>query len=111
MSIFVTWLLLAEDGDAAAPLVYRGSHANPADDDPRGGWVEVAAIPDHCHPAVRWQVAPPEGLPVEYLRLSVGQVADPSSGCGPGWATVVLDRAQVEELHETLGAWLTAEGQ
>ncbi|MFG2819213.1 hypothetical protein ACGFX4_07260 [Kitasatospora sp. NPDC048365] len=109
MSIFATWLLLAEDGDAAAPRVYKGSHADPEDGDPRGGWVEVAAIPNHCHPAVRWQVAPSDGLPVEYLRLSVGQAAEPSSSGLPGQATVILDRAQVEDLHETLGAWLTAE--
>ncbi|MFI8461808.1 hypothetical protein [Kitasatospora sp. NPDC085464] len=52
MSIFATRLLFADDGDdggletAPAPRIYRGSHVNPAADDPRGGWLELAEIPE-----------------------------------------------------------------
>ncbi|QES53156.1 hypothetical protein DEJ51_01880 [Streptomyces venezuelae] len=117
MSIFATWLLLAEDGDAAAPLVYRGSHVNPADSDPRAGLLEVAAIPNHCHPRVRdldtapdarvpAEAPPVEGLPVEYLRVAVAQSAGTFPGGLPGHATVIIDRAQVERLRDTLTEWL-----
>ncbi|MFJ6482345.1 MULTISPECIES: hypothetical protein [unclassified Streptomyces] len=82
MSIFATWLLLAEDGDEGAPLVYQGSHVNPADDHPRAGRLEIAAVPNHCHPGVRNRevaaagaLATAEGLPVEYLRVSLAQSA------------------------------------
>ncbi|WKD30614.1 hypothetical protein [Streptomyces xanthophaeus] len=112
MSIFATWLLLAEDGDGAAPLVYQGSHVNPAESHPRAGRLEIAAIPDHCHPGARNRDlaadAPvtAEGRPVEYLRLSVAQSAGTDPGGRPGRATVILDRAQVERLHGTLAEWL-----
>ncbi|MFF4392107.1 hypothetical protein ACFY0G_35910 [Streptomyces sp. NPDC001552] len=113
MSIFATWLLLAEDGDEAAPLVYQGSHVNPADDHPRAGRLEIAAVPNHCHPGVRNQEMPAagalvaaEGRPVEYLRVSLAQCAGTCPDDRPGQATVILDRAQVERLHATLAEWL-----
>ncbi|MFG2972592.1 hypothetical protein ACGFYY_06255 [Streptomyces sp. NPDC048331] len=107
MSIFATWLLLAEGGDAAAPLVYQGSHVNPSDSHPRAGWLEIAAIPDHCHPGTRdLPAAPAEGLPVEYLRVSLGRSADTGPGGRSEQATVVLDRGQVERLRDTLTEWL-----
>ncbi|MCX4808373.1 hypothetical protein ACFWWM_07665 [Streptomyces sp. NPDC058682] len=116
MSIFATWLLLAEDGDGAAPLVYQGSHVNPADDHPRAGWLEIAAVPNHCHPGVRNQepaaAAAPvaaEALPVEYLRVSLAQSAGTCPDGRPGRATAILDRAQVERLHATLAEWLAAD--
>ncbi|MGW1468276.1 hypothetical protein ACWCPT_28470 [Streptomyces sp. NPDC002308] len=115
MSIFATWLLLAEDGGSAAPVVYQGSHVNPSDDDPRAGRLEIAAIPNHCHPDVRFRdplgsvddPADAHGLPVEFLRLSVDQPTDVRpDGDAVGRATVILDRAQVEHLHSTLAEWL-----
>ncbi|MFI5533920.1 hypothetical protein ACIA8O_35825 [Kitasatospora sp. NPDC051853] len=111
MSIYATWLLFADDdGDAPAPLVYQGSHVSPAEHHPRAGRLELAAVPNHCHPQVRGRHLDAEeldelpSLPVEFLRLSLSRPA-PGDSHDAG-ATVVLDRAQVEQLHRTLGAWL-----
>lgn len=116
MSIFATWLLFAEDGDEAAPLVYQGSHVNPADDHPRAGRLEIAAVPNHCHPGVRNHdvaaasaLVAAEGLPVEYLRVSLVESPGTRPDGRPGQATVILDRAQVERLHATLAEWLGAD--
>ncbi|MER7578383.1 hypothetical protein [Kitasatospora sp. NPDC097691] len=133
MSIFATRLLFADDGGletAPAPRIYRGSHVNPAADDPRGGWLELAVIPDHCHPDVRFRDDPePTGgrpVPVEYLRLGLGRPSEDTSGDGGSGgsgsggsgsdqggssgagaqATVILDRPQVELLHAALTEWL-----
>lgn len=91
------------------PLIYQGSHVNPSDDDPRGGYLLACAIPNHCHPDVRFDNHDDEGAPVDYLRLSMGE--DPSTyhGMEPGHATLVLGRAQVEKLRDTLTQWLDAE--
>lgn len=90
------------------PLAYLGSHVNPSDDGPRGGVVDVAAIPNHCHPSVRG-LGTDAGPPVEFLRLSVREGDDTYGDPEPGYAQVVLDRRQVEELHKTLTHWLETE--
>ncbi|MFB9365045.1 hypothetical protein [Kitasatospora albolonga] len=116
MSIYATWLLFAVDGDAPPPLAYRGSHLNPADHHPRDGRLELAAIPDHCHPLVRDPALSagaseqPAPLPVDFVRLSLTRPAatneeHPASET----TTVILDRSQVELLHRTLGEWLEAD--
>ncbi|MGW7580884.1 hypothetical protein ACWGKU_03135 [Kitasatospora sp. NPDC054768] len=127
MSIFASWLYFADDGhgNAPAPRISQGSHVSPAEDDRRGGRLELGVIPNHCHPDVRFGDAPePEGgwpLPVEYLRLGLGGPApdDPEDADGTGGAdgadgtgsraTVILDRAQVELLHATLTEWLNTD--
>lgn len=91
-----------------APIIYRGSHVNPADNDPRGGSIDVAAIPNHCHPSVRFSDTD-EGPPVWFLRLSVDEDDATYHGMQPGSATIVLDRAQVAELRDTLTTWLDTE--
>ncbi|MFJ9444365.1 hypothetical protein ACIRRH_21165 [Kitasatospora sp. NPDC101235] len=122
MSIFATWLYFGgdDDSDAPAPRIYQGSHVSPADDDRRGGWLELGVIPNHCHPDARFGDAPePEGgwpLPVEYLRLGLGRPAEDgpegadgaANGAG-SQATVILDRAQAELLHATLTQWLNTD--
>lgn len=90
-----------------APIIYQGSHVSPAADHPRGGSIDIAAIPNHCHPDVRG-TAGEDGPPVEYLRLSVDEDETTFQGGQPGQATVVLDRAQAEQIRDTLTAWLTA---
>ncbi|MFG2909005.1 hypothetical protein ACGF13_28540 [Kitasatospora sp. NPDC048286] len=112
MSIFATWLYLGDDShsNGPAPRIYQGSHVSPADDDPRGGWLELSVIPNHCHPDVRFSGLPePEGgwpVPVEHLRLGLGRPPEDGSQ-GPGSAaTVILDRAQAELLHAALTEWL-----
>jgi hypothetical protein len=116
VSIYASWLLLAggdTDADGPAPLIYRGSHISPADDGGRDGWVEVAAIPNHCHPAIRGK---PSGElthevilahPVEFLRLSLGE----GEATDAPQVTVVLDRSQVEHLQVTLTTWLDTSGR
>ncbi|MFE7527530.1 hypothetical protein ACFU7Y_17690 [Kitasatospora sp. NPDC057542] len=115
MSIFATWLYLADadDGDGPAPRLYQGSHVNPAADHPRGGWLELSAIPNRCHPDVRFgdEPEPEDGwpAPVEYLRLGLGRPAEEGSGEPGSLTTVVLDRTQAELLHATLTRWLNTD--
>jgi hypothetical protein len=91
-----------------APLIYQGSHVNPADDDPRGGSLSVAAIPNFCHPSVRGTDAE-DGPPVEFLRVDVAEDETTYHGGNPGYATVVLDRAQVQKFRDCLTGWLESE--
>lgn len=136
MSIYSTWLLLDGHEDNCAvwvetdpgvfefcdrpcscgtprvPIVYEGSHVLPADTDRRGGVVGVAAIPDFITRDGR-DDARGEGLK-DWLRLSVH--SEPSTTryrgaayVGGGDATVVLTRPLVEELRDTLTAWLERE--
>lgn len=89
----------------AAPLIYQGSHVNPDDADPRGGYLFACAIPNHCHPSVRMEGGD-DGPPVEYLRLSMGEHHTTYRGMEPGHSTLVLDRSHVERLRDTLTTWL-----
>lgn len=90
------------------PIIYQGSHVNPASEDPRGGSVDVAAIPNHCHPSVRGTLTD-DGPPVQFLRLSVAEDKATYGEPQPGYAQVVLDRAQVERFRDTLTNWLETE--
>jgi len=121
MSIYATWLTIehpddwikklkaegiradvigddSEDRRLGSPWVYQGSHVLPSESDARGGWVEVAAIPDFI---TRDGRDDGEG-PHDWLRLNVGESID-IRGC------VILNRPQVEELRDTLTQWLEAE--
>lgn len=91
--------------DKNGPLVYQGSHVNPDAEDARGGYLLACAIPNHCHPSVRANMGD-DGPPVEFLRLSMGEDAATYKGLEPGHATLVLERAQVERLRDTLTDWL-----
>lgn len=122
MSIFATWLLIEHPDDWIAslesdginagvigddtderqlgsPYVYQGSHILPALTDPRGGWVEVAAIPDHITRDGRDDGH--EGAH-DWLRLTVGETLEDQG-------TVLLDRVQVGALRDTLSEWLTTD--
>lgn len=88
----------------AGPLIYQGSHINPGPEDRRGGSVDVAAIPNHCHPSVR--ASGEAGPPVEFLRLGVREDPTTYQGGYPGDATVVLDRDAVRQLRDVLDLWL-----
>lgn len=87
------------------PLIYRGSHVNPSESDPRGGVLLVCGIPDHCHPDARWD-EDDDGKPVEFLRLFASEDEATHGGSDPGQATLVLDLAQVIELRDTLTEWI-----
>jgi hypothetical protein len=91
-----------------APLVYQGSHVSPAQDQPRGGALSLAAIPNHCHPSVRGSGAE-DGPPVEFLRVDIAEDEATYHGMNPGYATVVLERAQVEKVRDCLTRWLESE--
>ncbi|OLT13040.1 hypothetical protein BJF79_03835 [Actinomadura sp. CNU-125] len=88
------------------PLIYQGSHVNPSEKDRRGGSLGIAAIPNHCHPSVRGTPTL-DGPPVEYLRLTAEEDPATYGDTTPGLAQLVLDRAQVERLRDTLTTWLT----
>lgn len=136
MSIYGTWLSLDESehdddcdtwvevepgcfelsgkpcscGTPRAPIIYEGSHVLPSDTDPRGGGIDVAAIPDF----ITRDGCDDEG-PWDWLRLSVS--SRPSSTrsvvgapyVSGGIAAVVLTRPLVVELRDTLTAWLDRE--
>lgn len=95
-----------------APIIYQGSHVNPDDNDPRGGSIDLAAIPNFLHPKVRqarWDNPDAEEdmrFPVEFLRLSVSEDPATYHYGQEGYATVVLDRAQVEKMRDALTNWL-----
>jgi hypothetical protein len=141
LSIYGTWLSLADDehedgcavyvedppgsnvyewsgkpcdcGTPRAPIVYEGSHVLPSDEDRRGGYVDIAAIPDFITRDGR-DDAQGEGLK-DWLRLSVGAlpsslVREGEPYVAGGNAVVVLTRPLVEELRDTLTAWLEREG-
>lgn len=138
MSIYGTWLSLGDDehedgcaiwvevepgcfehsgkpcdcGIPRSPIVYEGSHVLPSDDDRRGGSLDVAGIPDFVTRDGR-DNAQGEGLK-DWLRLSVGALPsleryDGKPYVAGGHATVVLTRSHVEELRDTLTAWLDRE--
>jgi hypothetical protein len=101
-------------GTPRAPLVYEGSHVLPSDSDRRGGGIDVAGIPDFIERDGR-DDAQGSGLK-DWLRMSVH--SDPSTETYEGEpyvrggdADVVLDRRGVEELRDTLTAWLNREAQ
>lgn len=139
MSIYATWLSFGEDehpescgvwvedapgsccfemvgtcdcGMPKTPIVYEGSHVLPADTDRRGGWLDVAAIPDHIARDGRDDV--PEGTLKDWLRLSMGNPPSHELYRGKpyisgGDAALVLTRSQVEQLRDTLTTWLEAD--
>ena len=83
-------------GLRAAPIVFRGSQFLPSDEDQRGGWVDLAAIPGHIEREGRPPTNPDdETFPYHpWLRFGVNG------------ETVVLDRAGVERVHLTLTEWM-----
>lgn len=106
MSIYATILEMDDGCSCAPPLIYRGSHVVPTPTDQRGGAVDVAQIPDSCHPSV------PDGgdggTLVDFLRIHLAEDPWTCGGGKTGAATVVLARTQVALLRDTLTAWLDA---
>jgi hypothetical protein len=99
-------------GTPRAPLVYEGSHVLPSNADRRGGCIDVAGIPDFIERDGR-DDAKGSGLK-DWLRLSVMNEEstlqyEGKSYVRGGDAAVVLDRRGVEELRDTLTAWLDRE--
>lgn len=93
MSIWGTICDLEDD----PPYAYQGSHVLPSEDDLRDGDVQLAEVPSHITRDGR-DDQPEDGTPYPWLRLSVNQ------------ADVVLDRDQVREVWESMGAWLEQTG-
>ena len=80
-------------GQPDAPIRYQGSHVLPAEQDPRGGTVDLAAIPPWITHDAR-DDAPDDGQPWPWLRLSVWQ------------EDAVLDEQQASRLRAALTEWL-----
>jgi hypothetical protein len=72
-------------GTPSAPIVYEGSHVVPNGRDRRGGWMDLASALDK-----------------PFLRLWVCK-----EGSLEG-EVVVVDRRQVQRLHEATGEWLAS---
>lgn len=75
-----------------APIIYQGSHVLPSDDDPRGGYIDLACIPNHITRDDRPEL--PEGALKDWLRFGVNG------------ATVILTRHNVERVVASLTSWL-----
>ncbi|HEY9375014.1 hypothetical protein [Streptomyces sp.] len=90
------------------PIIYQGSHINPALQNARGGWLLVCGIPDHCHPDARG--SGDVGQPVGFLRLTAGEDETTYHGMQPGQATLILEVGQVRALQATLAEWLATRG-
>src|SRR5688572_14016955 len=92
----------SESEELGSPIIYQGSHVLPQESDPRGGSIDVAAIPSFI--TRDGQDNGKEG-PKDFIRLSVE--ADKSSHGegvtfnGNPYSVVVLDKAQVVALKET----------
>jgi hypothetical protein len=87
--------------DLDAPIIYQGSHILPDEDnDPRGGSVDLALVPQHITRDGRDN----GDTPWPYLRLGV-DAADSTYG-GGGSATVVLTQRQARRLRDALSQWL-----
>ena len=92
-------------GQPHAPIIYQGSHVLPSDDDPRGGSVDIASIPEHIERDDRPEL--PEGTPKPWLRLGLYQhTASDGSDLHPGQATLILDRRGVQTMRDAFDAWL-----
>lgn len=104
MSIYATTLFFEdgwEDDDfPRTPFVYQGSHILPSAEDPRGGYIELACVPDHISRSGRDDGV--EGDLKDWLRVTL-------FGEGECKDTVVLDRSQVEALRDYLTGWIDAE--
>lgn len=79
------------------PYAYQGSHVLPSEADARDGVVQLAEIPSHITRDGR-DDQPADGALWPWLRLSVNQ------------EDAVLDRAQVQGMWESMGAWLEQTG-
>lgn len=82
-------------GQPDAPLVYRGSHILPSENDARGGWVDIACINGHITRDARDE-GDHDGPPHPFLRFGVNN------------ETVVLLPRHVEQIRDTLTWWLRA---
>lgn len=79
----------------AGPFAYQGSHVLPSDDDPRGGYFDLGAIPGFIEREDRPRLSDDEDWPYwPWLRVAVNS------------EVVVLPRDQVVKLREAIDFWL-----
>jgi hypothetical protein len=83
----------------SCPIQYLGSHILPTDNDRRGGYLSLGAIPLHITRDGR-DDGPEDGW-WPWLRLSVS-----AKECGGDLDTVLLTRRQVEGFRDALNEWL-----
>ena len=105
MSIYASVDGISDDDDPAIgpPWRYLGSHILPAEEDPRGGSIGLAAIPSHITRNGR-DDQPEDGTPWPWLRLSLDD-------CGPD-PCVILNPALARHLAAQLNDWADdAEGR
>ncbi len=107
MSIFGTILGFCPGrADDRAPLVYYGSHVMPRETGHRGGWVDLAYIPGYVTRDGREAEQPDDDSAWPWMRLSTDEDPRTYQGGVPGRAAVLLDREQVQAIHDATGRWL-----
>lgn len=84
-----------------APIVYKGSHILPSMDDERGGWIDLALIPGFITRTGREDEQPDNDEHEDY------PAAWPYLRFGVNGTTVVLDKAGVQQVADTLAYWLS----
>lgn len=113
MSIYAT-MLTFDDDELPPPIIYRGSHILPADDDQRGGLLMLALVPSFISRS--GDDGPEDEAPLPWLRLSVAERivtredAQPGElvGTAPGMQDVLLDASQVRQVRDALTGWFHA---
>jgi hypothetical protein len=102
VSIYASLPGLSEDEPPGPPWTYQGSHILPAEDDPRGGEIGLAAIPSHITRDGR-DDQPDDGAPWPWLRVHIYVPGD--DPC------VVISPAQARELAAQMVAWADSTGE
>jgi hypothetical protein len=82
-----------------SPILYRGSHILPADNNKRGGHFGIAAIPGHIYQGSRKAISDDMQPYWPWLRVSLNETVNDCHD-------VILTRRQVAELRDALNEWL-----
>lgn len=105
MGVWSTWLELGLENLAGAPVTYQGSSVVPESSDKRGGWLELAVVPNHVL-AMRAGESMQISLDEQALEVYKCALARLSISDGETDVTVVLDREQARRVKEALESWL-----
>lgn len=98
MSIYASFCCF-DDGENAAPILYKGSHILPHGKSERGGHFGLGAIPGHISRRGRKALSDDFHPYWPWLRVSLNETMNDCH-------TVVLTKQQVTKLRDALNEWL-----